>query len=230
MINDVLSPDQSSINNLPLFCMLKTSLTLFFVALGLVSLNAQKESSAHIVQVSGIIVTGDSLSPVPLSTVYRLRDMRGTVSDMVGFFSLPAKAGDTLVFSNIGNISTEYVIPEVVTENRISLVQFLRPDTIQIDVAQIFPWPHPSKFKQEFLALNASNNEYELGRKNLEAILLYDKMSVMHADGSENYRRAVQQQADRMYYNGQANPISLLNPIAWAQFIQAWRNGDFRRQ
>lgn len=210
--------------------MLKYSLTLIFIALGLVSINAQKDSTAHVVQVSGIIVTGDSLSPVPLSTVYRLRDMRGTVSDLVGFFSLPVKAGDTLVFSSIGHMPAEYIIPEIVKENRLSLVQFLKQDTILVDVAQVFPWPHPSKFKQEFLALNTGMNEYELGRKNLEAILMYDRMTVMHADGSENYRRAVQQQADKMYYSGQANPISLLNPIAWAKFIQSWRNGDLGRQ
>lgn len=183
-----------------------------------------------IVQMSGIVVTGDSLSPVPLSTVYRLRDMRGTVSDIVGFFSLPARAGDTIVFSNIGHMPAKYVIPENIEENRLSVVQFLRPDTVMIDVADVFPFPHPSRFKQEFLALEVGTNEYEISRKNLESVVMYDRMLQMHTDGRENYRIAMQQHADRMYYQGQANPISLLNPVAWAQFIQAWRNGDFRRQ
>jgi hypothetical protein len=29
---------------------------------------------------------------------------------------------------------------------------------------------------------------------------------------------------------GQLPKNNLLNPIAWAQFIQAWKNGDFRRK
>jgi hypothetical protein len=38
------------------------------------------------------------------------------------------------------------------------------------------------------------------------------------------------QQYTRMYYAGQYPSISLLNPVAWAKFIQAWKNGDFKRK
>lgn len=182
-----------------------------------------------VIQLSGLVVTGDSLTPVPLSTVYRERDMRGTITDVVGFFSLPAFAGDTIVFSNIGYLDSKYIIPDSLGENRLSIVQFMRGDTVLIDVAEVLPYPHPSRFKDEFLALDIADNEYIISRQNLDKIVLYDRMMDIHSDGAENYRHAMQQHYDKMYYNGQANPISLLNPIAWAQFFQAWRNGDFKR-
>ncbi|MGB1637014.1 MAG: hypothetical protein ACPHBR_09535, partial [Flavobacteriales bacterium] len=52
--------------------------------------------SANVVQVSGLVVTGDSLAPLPYCTVFRARDRRGTMTDVRGFFSLPALEGDTL--------------------------------------------------------------------------------------------------------------------------------------
>jgi hypothetical protein len=33
-----------------------------------------------------------------------------------------------------------------------------------------------------------------------------------------------------LYYAGGTPPINLFNPIAWAQFLQAWQNGEFKRK
>jgi hypothetical protein len=49
-------------------------------------------------------------------------------------------------------------------------------------------------------------------------------------DGSLNYKYAMQQWQSKLYYAGQAPPISILNPIAWAQFIRAWKNGEFKKK
>ena len=67
--------------------------------------------STAVVQVSGLVVTGDSLSPLPYCTIFRARDRRGTMTDLRGFFSLPALEGDTLSFS-LGYIEQQVVIPE----------------------------------------------------------------------------------------------------------------------
>ena len=65
-----------------------------------------------VVQVSGLVVTGDSLTPLPYATVYRARDQRGAMTDMNGFFSLPALEGDTIQFSSTGYITRHIVIEE----------------------------------------------------------------------------------------------------------------------
>ena len=49
-----------------------------------------------VVQLTGVVVEGDSLGPVPFATVYRARDQRGTITDEYGFFAIPARVGDTI--------------------------------------------------------------------------------------------------------------------------------------
>ena len=38
------------------------------------------------------------------------------------------------------------------------------------------------------------------------------------------------EQARQAVYYGQQQPMNILNPIAWGQFFEAWKRGDFRRK
>ena len=67
--------------------------------------------------------------------------------------------------------------------------------------------------------------------KNLALAKLKDKYQPMPNDGGMNFRNLVDQEVARRYYiGGQSQPISLLNPFAWAKFIKAWENGDFKNK
>ncbi|HXD78891.1 MAG TPA: hypothetical protein VN616_13835, partial [Puia sp.] len=48
------------------------------------------------------------------------------------------------------------------------------------------------------------------------------------ANAGEAVSTYLRQSAQRYYYQGQAPPQNILNPLAWADFIQAWKRGDFR--
>jgi hypothetical protein len=48
-------------------------------------------------------------------------------------------------------------------------------------------------------------------------------------DGEEVYSYTVQQQAQQNYYAGQLPPMNIFNPVAWAKFIDAVRNGSLKR-
>jgi hypothetical protein len=47
-------------------------------------------------------------------------------------------------------------------------------------------------------------------------------------DASLNYKMVAANQQSKLYYAGQVPRNNLLNPIAWAQFIQAWKEGKFK--
>jgi hypothetical protein len=49
-------------------------------------------------------------------------------------------------------------------------------------------------------------------------------------DAGANYHNYIENQTSKLYYFGQQQPFSILNPFAWAKFIQAWKNGDFKRK
>jgi hypothetical protein len=52
----------------------------------------------------------------------------------------------------------------------------------------------------------------------------------MPSTGSMNFKNQMALKQAQLYYNGQAPPITVLNPFAWAQFIKAWREGKFKRK
>lgn len=188
-------------------------------------------NAPQVVQVSGLVVTGDSLSPLPYCTVFRSRDRRGTTTDMRGFFSLPTLAGDTVEFSSLGYISQQVIIPEGGELGRVNLVQPLGRDTVSMADAFVYPWPTRERFKQEFLALGLPNQGLDPAWDSpIDPIDIYDRLTEVGRDGQSTSTSVLAAQAQQAGYAGQAPPVNLLNPVAWAQFIQALKSGDLKRQ
>ena len=187
--------------------------------------------STQVVQVSGLVVTGDSLSPLPYCTVFRSRDRRGTMTDARGFFSLPALTGDTLEFSSVGYVSQQAVIPEGGVLARVNLVQPMGRDTVAMKDAFVYPWPSRERFRQDFLALGLPNQGLDPAWDSpMDPMDVYDRLSEVGRDGQSTSSEVLAAQAQQAGYAGQAPPVNLLNPVAWAQFLQALKSGDLRRQ
>ena len=210
-----------------------TCLMLFGLVLGLEG-RAQDTSPSQpmeVVQVSGLVVTGDSLSPLPYCTVFRARDRRGTMTDVRGFFSLPALEGDTLEFSSVGYITQQAVIPGGSEMGRINLVQPLGRDTVNMTDAFVYPWPTEERFKNEFLALGLPNAgldpAWEAG---MDPMDMYDRLMEVGRDGQSTSTEVLAVQAVQAGYAGQYPAVNLLNPVAWAKFLQALKSGDLKRQ
>jgi hypothetical protein len=186
-------------------------------------------TDVSVVQVSGLVVTGDSLFPLPYATVYRIRDQRGTTTDVNGFFSIPALEGDTLQFSSTGYLSRTVIIPDGGERNRVSIVQAMSHDTVMVNQAFVYPWPSRDRFKQEFMALGLDENEFSPGNMAADPFEIYDRLVDIGLDGqasaTEQLRQISIQQDNQSH--GQTN--NLLNPVAWAKFIQALRNGDLKK-
>lgn len=187
--------------------------------------------SANVVQVSGLVVTGDSLAPLPYCTVFRARDRRGTMTDVRGFFSLPALEGDTLEFSSVGYVTQQAVIPVGSELGRVNLVQPLGRDTVNMADAFVYPWPSKERFKQEFLALGLPNNGLNPAwESNLDPMDMYDRLIEVGRDGQSTSTDVLSAQAVQSGYAGQAPPVNLLNPVAWAKFLQALKAGELKRE
>ena len=210
-----------------------TCLMLFAFVLGLCG-RAQDTSPNQptgVVQVSGLVVTGDSLSPLPYCTVFRARDRRGTMTDVRGFFSLPALEGDTLEFSSVGYVTQQAVIPGGSEMGRINLVQPMGRDTVNMTDAFVYPWPTKERFKNEFLALGLPNAgldpAWEAG---MDPMDMYDRLMEVGRDGQSTSTEVLAAQAVQAGYAGQYPAVNLLNPVAWAKFLQALKSGDLKRQ
>lgn len=183
-----------------------------------------------LVQFSGVVVTADSLQPIPFTNIIIERTARGTISDFYGFFSFVAKKGDSIRFSAVGFKPTYFVIPSNLKQNRYSMIQSMQTDTILLREAIIYPWPTKEEFKQAFLDLELVDDDLERAKKNLDDKVLAELAEDLPMDGGLNFKVAAQQQSYQLYYAGQLPPNNLLNPIAWAKFIEAWKRGDFKRK
>lgn len=181
-----------------------------------------------LIQFSGIVVTRDSLSPVPFATILAKNTSRGTTSDYYGYFSFVAQPNDTLVFSSIGFRKSEFVVPIDLNGNRYSLIQSMLNDTIMIDMVEVYPWPTPAQFNEAFLAMDIPDDDLERMRKNLSPEVLKNRADAMPMTANMNFKWENQQRSNQLYYAGQYRPNNLLNPIAWAQFVKAWKRGDFK--
>ena len=203
----------------------------FTLWMGLAASSQTDSLPAQVVQVSGLVVTGDSLSPLPYCTVFRSRDRRGTMTDARGFFSLPALTGDTLEFSSVGYVSQQVVIPEGGELARVNLVQPMGRDTVTMNDAFVYPWPSRERFRQDFLALGLPNQGLDHAWDSpMDPMDVYDRLSEVGRDGQSTSSNVLAAQAQQAGYAGQAPPVNLLNPVAWAQFLQALKSGDLRRQ
>ena len=203
-------------------------LTSYFLLL--TSYLAQPGHERDLVQFSGVVVSGDSLTSVPFTNIIIKSTHHGTISDYYGFFSFVAQAKDTIEFSSVGFKKEHFIIPDTLTTNRYSLIQLMTNDTVLLKETVIYPWPTKDQFKEAFLHLKVPDDDYERAMKNLEREEMRERIEAIQMDGSMNYKWQMQQYQSRLYYAGQYPSITLLNPMAWVKFIQAWKNGDFKRK
>lgn len=194
--------------------------------------NAQERTneSSGLIQFSGVVVTGDSLMPIPFVSVMIKNSNRGTISDFYGYFSFVAQKSDTIVFSSVGFKKAEYIIPDTLADFRYSLIQILSKDTVTLSEAVIYPWPSREAFREAFLSLQVPDDDLERARKNLERRRMEEMAQGMPMDGSLNYKYQMQDYQSRLYYSGGAPPVNLMNPLAWSKFIKAWQDGEFKKK
>lgn len=183
----------------------------------------------RVIQLSGLVVTGDSLAPVPYTTVWVKNTRRGTITDFYGFFSIAVYERDTLRFSSVGFKEVLFVVPDTMSQPRYSAIQVMSRDTIYLTETVIYPWPTREQFRHAFIYAEIPDDDYDRAMRNLARAEIKERMQKMPMDGGMNFRNAMQQQSQRLYYAGQAPPMRIFDPLAWADFFKAWREGKFKR-
>ncbi len=197
-----------------------------------VSLFAQSNKDTSLVQFSGMVLDGSTaeLFPIPYTNIVIKGKSRGVYSDFNGFFSIVVEKGDVIEFTSVGYKTVEFVIPRNLKDNRYSLVQLMTQDTINLPETVVFPWPSKEHFKLEFLAMDVSSEMEERALRNVANEALERIRYAVPSDGREHANYYLRQQARSYYYIGQQPPMNIFNPIAWKQFFDAWKRGDFKKK
>lgn len=178
-----------------------------------------------LIQFSGRVLDQDSLTPIPFVSIGVKGTKRYYASDFNGFFSAIVSPGDVLEFHSIVHKDRSYKIEDTLRHKYYFAIQLLARDTFQLDEVDIYPWPSKDEFKKAFLALNLNETDGDRADKNLSR----DEMSYLErnspASAALNYKYVMQAYYTKVYTAGQQPMNTLLNPVNWAQFIDAWRKG-----
>ena len=191
---------------------------VFWIGLAL-AVDAQTQHQRRVIQLSGVILAADSANSVPGVHVWVPKAMRGTVSNRMGYFSLPVLVGDSVVFSSVGFIKQHYIVPNHPSDFLTLVVEMVEDITFLREVT-ITPFPTEEVFKQAVLALNLplDNNAYD--RRNLNAELLALMMQTTPMDGNLNYRYYIEQYPNSVNDRFMPRTNPFLNPFNWARFFR----------
>jgi hypothetical protein len=183
----------------------------------------------ELVQLSGLVVSVDSLQGLPLVSIRIKNTNKGTFTDEGGFFSFVVKKTDTIVFSFIGYKTVEYILPANLKGIKYSIIQPMAEDTVFLNTAVIRSYPTPDEFDYYFVKATIPDAYYEASTRNLRKKTLETLAQNMSMDGAASQRYTAQQQAYKYYYNGQLPPNRIFDPFAWGQFFNAWKNGAYQK-
>ena len=181
-----------------------------------------------VIQLYGVVMTADSLRAVPSASVIVVGKGRGTITNNDGVFSIVVLKGDKITFSSVGFKDKTIDIPHNLAENQYSVIQLLVADTNYLPATILKPRPTREQFERDFANTRIPDDEYEIARQNTDEQKRRALLAILPADGREAVNNQIRQQAQKYYYAGQLPPQNIFNPLAWAEFIQAWKRGDFK--
>ncbi len=109
-----------------------------------------KEKNKSRAQLSGYILTKDSLLPVPNTSVLNTRTKQGTISSPFGYFAISMGLGDTISFTAVGyHPKYFYFKRDLLAENYNTQI-LMSNDTIELKTF-VFKEPnYQAKLKKEF--------------------------------------------------------------------------------
>ena len=197
---------------------------VLFIIAGLFMLSlqskAQQPSELHVVQVSGLVMNADSTITIPGVHIYDERG-RGIPTDFRGWFSKAFVAGDTLTISAIGFKNRKVIVPDSVGD-RVTVIFALEEEVTQLADIEVNPFPTEELFKEAILAMNLTR-EQENVLNSYEPEIIRELVRTMPLEGSSsmNYRYMMNQQFQNLQYSSGPRTNPLLNPFAWANFINS---------
>lgn len=212
---------------------MKFFLRFLFISLYIfpITVKAQFESfKDSVVQLYGVVMTADSLKGIPSVSIVVKGQNRGTITNEQGVFSIVVLKGDQIEFTSIGYKPKLVSIPKNLEGNQQSIIQLMVEDTIYLPATIIKRRPSREQFERDFLNTPVPDDKLSIAQKNTNAATLRVMARVLPRDGREASNYYLKQIAVKSYSAGQLPPQNIFNPLAWAEFIKAWKRGDYKRK
>lgn len=213
---------------------MKKLLVIFSIILSLHNATGQTRNiagsvkdSLHYIQVTGIIIS-DSMYRIPFVRVIDINTRRGVIADYYGYFAIVTHPGDTLLFSCLGYKKKYYVVSDTTELESFSLVQIMKEDTLSSDPVPVYPWPSREEFAHYFVNMDIPDDDIQRARKRLTPQEMAFVGALLTGDALMAYNSGQQMYYQSLYTRGQGPQNNLLNPGAWADFLNGLGTGEYR--
>lgn len=210
---------------------MKKIIQYFLFSLFLIPVAAKAQFETYkdsVVQLYGVVMSADSLKALPAVSIMVKGRNQGTISSEQGVFSIVVLKGDQLEFTSVGYKPKLVTIPKKLDGNQQSMIQLMVEDTVYLPATIIRKRPTREEFERDFVNAKVPADDQEIARQNLSERNLRALMAAYPRDGREASNYYLKQNAQKYYSSGQLPPQNIFNPLAWAEFIKAWKRGDFK--
>ena len=212
--------------------MKKVILYFLFILFAIpVAVRAQFETyKDSVVQLYGVVMSADSLQGLPSVSIMVKGRNQGTATSDQGVFSIVVLKGDVIEFTSVGYKPKIVTIPKNLDGNQQSMIQLMVQDTVYLAATIIKKYPTRQEFERDFANSKVPDDQMEIARQNLSEANRKALLAAYPRDGREATNYYFKQNAKKFYSAGQLPPQNIFNPLAWAEFIKAWKRGDFKSQ
>lgn len=193
-------------------------------------LSAKAQVDKDVVQLYGVVMAANNLRGLPAVSIVVKGQNRGTISNEQGVFSIAVLKGDEIEFSSIGYKPKLVYIPKNLDGNQYSVIQLMVTDTAFLPTTIIKKRRSREQFERDFVRVKFPDDALTIARKNTDETKRRILVRSLPSDGREAVNNVLRQNATKYYSAGQAPPMNIFNPFAWAEFIQAWKRGDFKNK
>lgn len=215
-----------------ILCLLDKRLYIvFFLITAIIpAVYSQENEKEKYVQVSGII-TDASFRPVPGVSIISRKLRRATISEPTGIYSITSTPGDTVFFRALGYKRYHTVIPVGYQERNANVDIVLEIDTINIEPVTIMPWKTYSEFLRDITKERPVDPIIENMNDNIASIYVaIANETNVRVSPESGYRYAMSQNFNAVATRNQYPVNNLLNPFAWAKFINGIKKGMLKNQ
>ncbi|NVK63321.1 MAG: hypothetical protein HWE22_01990 [Flavobacteriales bacterium] len=211
-----------------------TAVLSIFLLFATFSAKAQELDSisldSSLIQLSGVVVSEETLAELPYTTVLDRTSKRGVFCDYYGYFTMVVYPGDTLIFSAYGHKTSNYVVPDTLEDNFYSIIHVMEVDTIDLPNVEVYPWPSREDFARAFVNMDPYDDAIRRAQRQLSGESLAFAAARLDIDGSLAYGTVQSQYQTKLYTQNQLPANNLLNPYAWSKLIKDWKEGKLSKQ
>jgi len=200
------------------------------VSLGGHTAFAQGEQKA--IMFTGVVVAGKNTERLPGAYIFIPRAGRGTLTNNVGYFSIPVFPGDSIVYSYVGYRTQYHVIPREYNDPTYSAIIQMQESVTMLAEVRVYPYATEEEFKKAFLALRLPDQaDRDALARSTDMEYITRMAAQMPNNAQTNYRYTMDQQLfgrESAANKGFATTFPFLNPFAWGRFIKSVQDGDLK--